>query len=104
DVFEGPLDLLLHLIRENEIDIYDIPIARIAQQYLDYVAMLEALDLAIAGEYIVMTATLLEIKSRMLLPAPPPIEGEAVEDPRAELVQRLLEYQRYQESVETLRG
>lgn len=103
-VFEGPLDLLLHLIREREIDIYDIPIADIAQQYLDYLALWESLDLAIAGEYLVMAATLLEIKSRLLLPAPPPVEGEEEEDPRAELVQRLLEYQRYQGTVETLRG
>jgi segregation and condensation protein A len=103
-VFEGPLDLLLHLIRENRIDIYDIPIAEITQQYLEYLALWEALDLAIAGEYLVMAATLLEIKSRMLLPQPPPEEtGEEEEDPRAELVQRLLEYQKYQGTVETLR-
>src|SRR5438552_5345747 len=93
--FEGPLDLLLHLIRENRVDIYDIPIAEITQQYLDYLAEWESLDLAVAGEYIVMAATLLEIKSRMLLPKPPAPEEE-YEDPRAELVERLLEYQRYQ--------
>jgi segregation and condensation protein A len=104
-VFEGPLDLLLHLIRENQIDIYDIPIAEITQQYLDYLALWESLDLTIAGEYLVIAATLLEIKSRMLLPQAPPVEGEAEEeDPRAELVQRLLEYQRYQGTVETLQG
>src|SRR2546423_15713661 len=103
-VFDGPLDLLLHLIRENEIDIYDIPIARIAQQYLDHLAMWEELDLAIAGEYLVMAATLLEIKSRMLLPAPPPLEGEAEEDPRAELVERLLEDQRGPGSLGAVRG
>ncbi len=102
--FEGPLDLLLHLIRKNQVDIYDIPIAQIAQQYLDYLALWESLDLTIAGEYIVMAATLLEIKSRMLLPAPPAPEGEEeAEDPRAELVQRLLDYQKYQGTVETLR-
>jgi len=100
--FEGPLDLLLHLIRENRVDIYDIPIAEITQQYLDYLASWESLDLTIAGEYIVMAATLLEIKSRMLLPKPPAVEEE-YEDPRAELVERLLEYQRYQGSIETLR-
>lgn len=102
--FEGPLDLLLHLIRENRVDIYDIPIAEITQQYLEYLDLLEELDLAVAGEYLVMAATLLEIKSRMLLPQAPPSEAEEEEDPRAELVQRLLEYQRYQGTVETLRG
>ena len=103
-VFEGPLDLLLHLIRENKLDICDIPIAEITQQYLEYLAMWEELDLAVAGEYIVIAATLLEIKSRMLLPQPPPPESDEDVDPRAELVQRLLEYQQYQGTVETLRG
>src|ERR1051325_514372 len=100
-VFEGPLDLLLHLIRENKLDIYDIPIAEITRQYLDYLAMMEMLDLTIAGEYLVIAATLLEIKSRMLLPrqAVAVEEGEE-EDPRAELVEKLLEYQRYQGTVE----
>ncbi|SRR5579884_50096 len=103
--FEGPLDLLLHLIRANEVDIYDIPIAEITQQYLEYMELLEALDLAVAGEYVVMAATLIEIKSRMLLPPPPAPEGEEEgEDPRAALVARLLEYQQYQGAVETLRG
>ncbi len=102
--FEGPLDLLLHLIRENRVDIYDIPIADITQQYLQYLELWEQLDLAIAGEYLVMAATLLEIKSRMLLPQSPSIEVEEDEDPRAELVHRLLEYQKYQGTVETLRG
>lgn len=102
--FEGPLDLLLHLIRENKIDIYDIPIAAITQQYLDYLARWEALDLAVAGEYVVMAATLMEIKSRMLLPRLPAPDTEEEEDPRAELVQRLLEYQKYQATVETLRS
>ncbi len=104
-VFEGPLDLLLHLIRANEVDIYDIPIAAITSQYLAYMELLEALDLGVAGEYVVMAATLIEIKSRMLLPLPPPAPGEEEpEDPRAELVARLLEYQQYQGTVETLRG
>ena len=104
-VFEGPLDLLLHLIRDNKIDIYDIPIAEITKQYLDYLAMMEMLDLAIAGEYLVIAATLLEIKSRMLLPSQIiAIEEGEEEDPRAELVEKLLEYQRYQGTVETLRG
>jgi segregation and condensation protein A len=104
-VFEGPLDLLLHLIRANEVDIYDIPIAEITHQYLAYMELMEALDLAVAGEYVVMAATLIEIKSRMLLPQAPPPEGEEESvDPRAELVMRLLEYQQYQGMVETLRG
>lgn len=104
-VFEGPLDLLLHLIREQKIDIYDIPIAQITEQYLAFMSHWESMNLAIAGEYLVMAATLLEIKSRLLLPAPPPAEGEdEPEDPRAELVQRLLEYQKYQGTVESLRG
>jgi segregation and condensation protein A len=104
-VFEGPLDLLLHLIREHKIDIYDIPIFQITEQYLSYMSHWESMDLAIAGEYLVMAATLIEIKARMLLPLPPANEGEdEPEDPRAELVQRLLEYQQYQETVESLRG
>jgi segregation and condensation protein A len=103
-VFEGPLDLLLHLIREHQVDIYDIPIATITEQYLEYLALWESWDLAVAGEYLVMAATLVEIKSRLLLPAPPAAQGEEEpEDPRAELVQKLLEYQRYQGTVETLR-
>ncbi len=104
DAFEGPLDLLLHLIREHRIDIYDIPIAQITDQYLEYIENIQTMDLVIAGEYIVMAATLLEIKSRLLLPSPPKnIEvGEEI-DPRAELVQRLLEYQKYQGTVDTLR-
>ena len=101
-LFEGPLDLLLHLIREQELDIYDIPIALITEQYLDYLAEWEALDLTVAGEYLVMAATLLEIKSRLLLPRPPAAEQEE-EDPRAELVERLLEYQQYQEAVDTMK-
>lgn len=100
--FEGPLDLLLHLIRENQVDIYDIPIAEITRQYLEMLAWIEELDLSVAGEYVVIAATLIEIKSRLLLPQPPATEEEA-EDPRAELVARLLEYQQYQGTVEALR-
>lgn len=103
-VFEGPLDLLLHLIRENKVDIYDIPIAEITQQYLDYLALMESLDLAIAGEYIVIAATLMEIKSRMLLPQAPSQNPEEEEDPRQELVRRLLEYRKFQATVDTLEG
>ncbi len=104
-VFEGPLDLLLHLIRENKIEIYDIPIAEITRQYLEYLALMEIMDLTIAGEYLVIAATLLEIKSRMLLPKPAlPAEEDDLDDPRIELVEKLLEYQRYQGTVETLRS
>jgi segregation and condensation protein A len=96
-LFEGPLDLLLHLIRLDEVEITDIPIARIGEQYLAYLDLMRELDLDMAGEYLVMAATLAWIKSRMLLP--PDGQGEEGEerDPRAELVARLLEYQRYKE-------
>lgn len=102
--FEGPLDLLLHLIRANEVSITDIPIAEITQQYLDAMALMEAFDLGIAGEYVVMAATLIEIKARMLLPQETTAGEEEPEDPRAELVAKLLEYQSFQGTVETLRG
>lgn len=92
--FEGPLDLLLHLIEKNKIDIYDIPIADITAQYLDYVRQMEREDLNIVSEFLVMAATLLDIKARMLLPREVDEEGEEI-DPRAELVERLLEYKRY---------
>ncbi|WP_129126581.1 segregation and condensation protein A [Geomonas oryzae] len=101
--FEGPLDLLLHLIKKNEVDIYNIPIAAITRQYLDYMEIMKELNLDIAGEFLVMAATLLQIKSRMLLPATPEEDGEAeIEDPRAELVRRLLEYQRYRDASQLL--
>ena len=93
-VFEGPLDLLLHLIDKNKINIYDIPIAEITEQYLAYVAQMDREDLDLVSEFLVMAATLLDIKAKMLLPAEKNEEGEA-EDPRNELVQRLLEYQEY---------
>lgn len=92
--FEGPLDLLLHLIEKNKIDIYNIPIAEITEQYLEYVSMLREEDLNIVSDFLVMAATLLEIKSRMLLPKENTEDGEET-DPRAELVARLLEYKRY---------
>lgn len=99
ETFEGPLDLLLHLIRKNELNIYDIPIADITRQYLDYLRLMKELNLEVAGEFLVMASTLLQIKSRMLLPLPADEEGnEEEEDPRAELVRRLLEYQRYREA------
>jgi segregation and condensation protein A len=95
--FEGPLDLLLHLIRQNRLDIYDIPIAEVTDQYLRYLALMESLDLEVAGEFLVMAATLAEIKSRMLLPRPPATLADEDEglDPREALVQRLLEYERF---------
>ncbi len=101
-VFEGPLDLLLHLIRNQKIEIYDIPILQITRQYMDYIKIMKELDLEIAGEFLVMAATLIHIKSRMLLP-PVEEEMEEPEDPRAELVQRLLEYQAYKDSSSHLR-
>jgi segregation and condensation protein A len=96
--FEGPLDLLLHLIKKNEVDIYNIPIAAITRQYLEYMELLKELNLDIAGEFLVMAATLLQIKSRMLLPVTSEDEEAEAEDPRAELVRRLLEYQRYRDA------
>ncbi len=94
EVFEGPLDLLLHLIDKNKIDIYDIPIVEITEQYLDYIRQMETEDMNVMSEFLVMAATLLDIKCRMLLPKEVNEEGEE-EDPRAELVQRLLEYKMY---------
>lgn len=104
-VFEGPLDLLLHLIREHKLDIYDIPIANVTDQYLHYISLMESLDLNIAGEFFVMAATLIEIKSKLLLP-PTVAEEEAEEgvDPRAELVEKLLEYDRFRNVAESLKG
>jgi len=105
DVFEGPLDLLLYLIRNNQIDIYDIPVAEITQQYLDMLDLMRTLNLDVAGEFLVMAATLTHIKSKMLLPAPPDGEGdEEEEDPRKELVDRLLEYERYKDAALSLEG
>ncbi|MDQ2799457.1 MAG: segregation/condensation protein A [Armatimonadota bacterium] len=101
--FEGPLDLLLHLIREHRVDIADIPIVQITDQYLAYLRAMEAMNLNVAGEFLLMAATLLEIKSRMLLPKPPRVEeAEEGDDPRAELIQRLEDYQRYKAFIETL--
>ncbi len=101
DQFEGPLDLLLYLIRKNKIDITDIPIAEITRQYLETLQEMRRLNLDLAGEYLVMASTLMFIKSRMLLPAEPNEEGEEV-DPRKELVERLLVYERYQQAARLL--
>lgn len=99
DKFDGPMDLLLHLIKKNELDIYDISIALITRQYLDYIKLMKDLNLEVAGEFLVMAATLLHIKSRQLLPLDDPEDAEDEEaDPRAELVRRLLEYQQYKEA------
>ncbi|GJL55677.1 MAG: segregation and condensation protein A [Nitrospirales bacterium] len=101
DSFNGPLDLLLHLIRKQEINIYDIPIALITQQYLDYLNLMKNLNLSFAGEFLVMAATLLQIKSRLLLPkdeAPVEDEGDG-EDPRAELVRQLVEYEQFKDAA-----
>jgi segregation and condensation protein A len=103
DIFEGPLDLLLYLIRKNEIDIYDIPIALITEQYLQHMEVLRSLNLDLAGEDLVLASTLIHIKSRLLLPNPVPDEEEE-EDPRQELVQQLLAYQAYKEAALQLDG
>ena len=108
DAFEGPLDLLLHLIKKLEIDIYDIPVAKITEQYLDFIHHMQVLELDVASEYLVMAATLIEMKSRMLLPKQEPLETdlepfEEEEDPREELVRRLLEYRQYKEAAEFLK-
>ena len=99
--FEGPLDLLLHLIEKNKVDIYDIPIVEITQQYLDYMSQMDKEDLNLVSDFLVMAATLLDIKSRMLLPVEVDEEGEE-EDPRAELVARLLEYKKYKMMAQEL--
>jgi len=111
DVFEGPLDLLLHLVKKHELSILDIPISFVTEKYLDYLDAMSALDIDIAGEYLLMAATLCHIKSRELLPTPEPLEDEELEageagevevDPRADLIRRLLEYQKYKEAAQQL--
>lgn len=100
--FEGPLDLLLFLIRKEEVSIYDIPIARITAQYLEYLTAMRELDIAVAGEFLVMAATLIHIKSQMLLPRDPDAPADEIEDPRAELVQQLLEHQKFKGAANVL--
>jgi segregation and condensation protein A len=97
-IYEGPLDLLLFLINKNEVDVYDIPIAQITEEYLGFIRLFEELDIALAGEFFVMAATLMEIKSAVMLPRAEP-EAADFEDPRAELVKQLLEYKRYREAA-----
>ncbi len=104
DAFEGPLDLLLHLIRKSELNIYDIPISLITEQYLGYITLMQDLNLDVAGEFLVMASTLIHIKSRTLLPRPDPTQddGGEEEDPREALVRRLLEHQKYKAAAELL--
>jgi segregation and condensation protein A len=108
DVFEGPLDLLLHLVKKHELSILDIPISFVTEKYLEYLDALSGLDIDVAGEYLLMAATLCHIKSRELLPSPEPLEDDAdaedeeVGDPRADLIKRLLEYQKYKEAATKL--
>lgn len=106
--FEGPLDLLLHLIQQHEVDILDIPISFITEKYLEYIMFMQAIAIDVASEYLVMAATLAHIKSKMLLPTPPADQDDALDeeelDPRAELVRRLLEYQKYKHAAHELAG
>jgi segregation and condensation protein A len=102
EFFEGPLDLLLHLIKKNEINVYDIPIAVVTKQYLEYLELMEELNLDVAGEFLVMAATLIHVKSRMLLPRPDPTQEDPEEDPRDALVRRLLEHQKFKAAAELL--
>jgi segregation and condensation protein A len=101
-MFEGPLDLLLFLIRKEEVSIYDIPIARITEQYLDYLRAMQELDIGLAGEFLVMAATLIHIKTQMLLPRDPDASAEEIEDPRKELVYQLLEHQKFKGAANVL--
>jgi segregation and condensation protein A len=105
DIFAGPMDLLLYLVRKEEVDIYDIPIAAVTEQYLRYIEMLQGLDIDLAGDFLVMAATLMEIKSAMLLPKADLDQGGGVEDlhdPRAELIRQLLEYKRFKDAANLL--
>ena len=102
EAFEGPLDLLLYLIRKQNLDILDIPLAEITRQYMTYIELMEGLQFELAGEYMVMAATLAEIKSRMLLPRPKVDADGIEEDPRAELVRRLQEYERFKRAAENI--
>ena len=100
--FEGPMDLLLALITKNEIDIYDIPISEITEQYIKYINIMKDIDINLSADFIVMAATLMHIKSKMLLPSVVNIEEDYFADPRAELVQQLLEYQKYKNAADDL--
>jgi segregation and condensation protein A len=100
--FEGPLDLLLHLIRQEQVSIYDIPVARITDEYLRYLRVMQEMDIAVAGDFLVMAATLIELKTKMLLPRDPLAPAEEEEDPRSDLVNQLLEYQKYKAAAQML--
>ena len=100
--FEGPLDLLLYLIRQDQVNIYDIPVARITDEYLRYLKLMQELDLTVAGDFLVMAAQLIELKSRMLLPRDPLAAAEELEDPRQELVDRLLEHEKFKSAAQML--
>jgi segregation and condensation protein A len=104
EIFAGPMDLLLYLVRKDEVDIYDIPIANITNQYLQYIEMLKSLDMDLAGDFLVMAATLMQIKSAMLLPRAEPeaMEEGDIEDPRAELIRQLLEYKKFKDAANLL--
>lgn len=102
EIFEGPLDLLLYLVKKDHLNIYDIPIAQVTQQYLEYLNLMQLLDINIAGEFLVMAATLMQIKAKMLLPAQEEPEAPE-EDPREELVRRLVEYEKFKAVAQTLR-
>lgn len=102
DTYNGPLDLLLYLIRREEVDIYDIPIAKIAGQYMSYLNELQSIDIGVAGDFLVMASTLMYIKSQMLLPGAEMVIGEDEGDPRFELVKQLLEYKRYKEATSAM--
>ena len=102
ETFEGPLDLLLYLIRKQNVNVLDIPMAELTRQYLGYVEMMRRTQLELAAEYLLMAAVLIEIKSRLLLPRPPALPGEEPEDPRAELVRRLLEYERMKAAAQAI--
>ena len=100
--FQGPLDLLLHLIKKNEVNIYDIPITLITSQYIEYIDLMQEMNLDVAGEFLVMAATLIHIKSRTLLPRPDPAQDDPEEDPREALMRRLLEHQKFKAAAELL--
>ncbi|MHC4657734.1 MAG: segregation and condensation protein A [Planctomycetota bacterium] len=104
EIFAGPLDLLLYLVRREEVDIYDIPIAKITDQYIRYIEMLKSLDIDLAGDFLVMASTLMEIKSAMLLPGAEPeqLQAEDLADPRAELIRQLLEYKKFKDAANLL--
>jgi segregation and condensation protein A len=102
DTFHGPLDLLLYLVKRNEVDVLDVPLGRLTDQFLDYLRVLPEVDVELAGDFLVMAATLMEIKSRSLLPAAASVGGEAEADPRRELVRQLLEYRKFKDAAAAL--